>query len=262
MSVYRSDDPDALINSVNSILNQSYICDLYLYRDGKVSEVLQETIDNITQNSRIKYFFSNKNSGLASALNTLIDEALKGDYQFIARMDSDDISRSERIAKQIAYFNENLDIDVCGTSCREFGASYALNEKHLPKTHHELVDFSIIRCPLIHPSVMFRSSIFIDGTRYPTNTAFTEDMALWFDLLKKGRKFGNINEVLLDYHLNENTIERRKGFTKAVSEVRIRIYNMFLLKKFSFKNIFLIFSRFAFHLMPSYLVKLAYKKAR
>lgn len=109
---------------------------------------------------------------------------------------------------------------------------------------------------------MFRSVVFIAGNRYGTDTTLTEDMELWFSLLKKGYRFGNINEVLLDYRLNENTIERRKGTDKAWSEVRIRISNMFALNKFSLKNLLLICSRILFHVMPSTLIKLAYKKAR
>ena len=262
MSVYKLDDSTALIDAATSILNQSYACDLYLYRDGKVPLYLQNTINELCKNDKIKYFYSDKNAGLACALNKLIDAVLLGDYQFVARMDSDDISRCERIVKQVNYFNEHSDVDVCGTSCREFGASYALDEKHLPQTHDELMNFSIVRCPFIHPSVMFRSSVFITGNRYPINTSLTEDMALWFDLLKKGYKFANINEILIDYRLNEDTINRRMGFVKAFSEVSIRSHNMLKLKKFSLTNLLLIYARIIFHLMPSKLLKLAYKKAR
>ncbi len=115
-------------------------------------------------------------------------------------------------------------MDVCGTSCHEFGASFSLDEKHLPKGHDQLVEFSITRCPFIHPTVMFRSSVFEKGHRYPTNTSLTEDMALWFQLLKSGCVFANLNDVLLDYRLNENTINRRHGIGKAFSEIRIRFF--------------------------------------
>lgn len=262
MSVYKSDDPEALIESVNSILNQSYKCDLFLYQDGPVPEVTQEVIDRFRVNSSVHYYRGEENSGLAFALNRLIDKVIGNGYHFIARMDSDDIAHVDRIFEQVHYFNNNPSVDVCGTSCREFGASYALDEKHLPTTHEQLLIFSITRCPFIHPTVMFRESVFSDGNRYPTNTLLTEDMALWFELLSKGYRFGNINKVLLDYCLTEDTINRRKGLGKAMSEVRIRTRNMFILKQFSFKNLLLIYSRVVFHLMPSFLVKIAYKKAR
>jgi glycosyltransferase involved in cell wall biosynthesis len=262
MSIYRLDDLNALKDAVDSILNQTYPCDLFIYRDGSVDVHIQNYIDEISNNARVKYFYADDNSGLAFALNKLIDEVVVGNYQFVARMDSDDISREERIEKQINYFQNNLKVDVCGTSCREFGASFALDEKHLPMSHEDLLSFSIIRCPFIHPSVMFRIRIFSADNRYPTDTVLTEDMAFWFNLLDKGYRFGNLNEVLIDYRLNENTITRRTGIEKAVSEVRIRTKYMFALKQVSLRNSVLIFSRIIFHLLPSNLVKLAYKKVR
>lgn len=262
MSVYKSDDPDALLDAFNSMLGQTYPCDIFIYRDGLIPKALGDVLEKIATFSNVSLVASEKNKGLAYALNVLIDKVMTKNYDFIARMDSDDISRINRVEMQVNYLNSNVDIDVCGTSCREFGASFALNEKHLPTTHDELLNFSITRCPLIHPTVMFRSTVFSSGVRYPTDTSFTEDMALWFALLERGYRFGNINEVLLDYRLNENTIYRRKGIHKALSEVKIRLTNMMVLKKVSFKNFGLILSRFVFHLMPAYLLRVAYKRMR
>lgn len=262
MSVYHSDSPKSLKLAVDSILKQTVPCDLLIYQDGDVSEELSNQLKEYVDKNNVKLFVNSMNKGLASGLNYLISYALEENYEYIARMDSDDISREKRIEKQVEFLNENLDIDVVGTSCREFGASFALEEKHLPKSHEELINFSITRCPLIHPTVMFRASVFYHGIRYPENTTLTEDMALWFLLLNKGYRFANINEILLEYRLNEETINRRKGFNKAMSEVNIRVRNMISLKQINFKNVSLIGARIIFHLMPISLVKLAYKKAR
>lgn len=262
MCVYRSDDPEMLKISINSILNQTTKCDLLIYQDGEIPSMLSEVLQQYSERGEIKLFVNLINKGLASGLNYLINHSLESGYDYIARMDSDDISRSERIEKQVNFFINNPTIDVVGTSCHEFGASFALDEKHLPVKHNELLDFSITRCPFIHPSVMFRSSVFEKGHRYPENTTLTEDMALWFELLNDSIQFGNLNEVLLDYRLNEDTIKRRKGLNKALSEFKIRFINMISLKRVSVKNIVLISSRIVFHLLPDFLVKLAYKKSR
>lgn len=262
MSVYRSDSVEMLKIAIDSILEQTVKCDLLIYQDGEVPKELSNVLEEYSDRGDAILFVNSINRGLAVGLNYLITHSLEKGYDYIARMDSDDISRPSRIEKQILFLNKNPKIDILGTSCREFGASFALDEKHLPKTHEELISFSITRCPLIHPSVMFRPSIFNNGIRYPEHTALTEDMALWFLLLNNGYRFANINEVLLDYRLNEGTINRRKGFKKAISEINIRTRNMVSLKQVNVKNISLIGARIIFHLMPSSLVKLAYKKAR
>jgi hypothetical protein len=87
-------------------------------------------------------------------------------------------------------------------------------------------------------------------------------MALWFYLLQNGFRFANINEVLLDYRLDEQTIYRRKGFNKALSEIKLRSKYMKILKQTSLKNIMLIYSRILFHLMPANVLRMAYKWGR
>ncbi|KFK97880.1 MULTISPECIES: glycosyltransferase [unclassified Serratia (in: enterobacteria)] len=263
MSVYRLDELRHIELAVDSILNQTKPCSLYIYQDGPVSPDISNLLRSIAkENESVTLLCSKKNNGLAHALNAMIDCVISRGYDYIARMDSDDISYLNRIERQVSHMVKNPDVDILGTSCREFGATYALKEKHLPIMHDELVDFSVTRCPFIHPTVMFKSKVFSNGARYPTDTCLTEDMALWFLLVKQGFKFSNLDEVLLDFRLNEGSIKRRKGFNKAISEFRIRAYYMFTLKKVSFKNVFFISLRFFLHLLPLSLMKLLYKYAR
>ncbi|MDX7762179.1 glycosyltransferase [Aeromonas caviae] len=263
MSVYRTDSFQFVKDAINSILSQTYPCTLYIYQDGPVSTEISYLLDTISYaNDNVIFFVSDVNHGLAHALNFMIDHVVSEGYEFIARMDSDDISRPTRIAKQIAYFKQHPDVDVLGASCREFGASYALVEKHLPKSHAELVDFSVARCPFIHPTVMFRTRLFFNGVRYPTDTKLTEDMALWLKLIEDGYRLANLNEVLLDYRLNANAVKRRQGIGKAISEFDIRFKHMRAMKKNSPKNIILISSRLLFHVLPLPIIKMLYKFAR
>jgi hypothetical protein len=262
LSLYISDTVDDFLKATDSILNQSYNCDLHIYCDGPLDSEVYSYLLFLKKDKRVVVYENDVNKGLAYGLNFLIDKMLSLNYKYIARMDSDDISRTTRIFQQVKYLEKELDVDVLGTSCAEFGATYASAEKHLPKTHDSLLSFSITRCPFIHPTVMFRRSVFEGGIRYPTDTSFTEDMALWFVLLENGFKFSNLNDVLLDYRLNENTVERRHGFSKALSEFNLRLKYMFRLRQFTLKNLTLIISRLFFHVMPIKVMKFAYKKLR
>ncbi len=263
MCVYKNDPLEQLIKSVSSVLNQSKGVDFYIYIDGDIPKCVYSYLSKIDiENSAVKLFSSRENRGLAFGLNVLLEKALDAGYEFIARMDSDDIAYAIRMEAQYEYMLENNDIDVLGTSCREFGSSFSLKEKHLPSKHNDLFVFSITRCPFIHPTVMFRSRVFTSGIRYPENTPFTEDMALWFLLLDSNFKFGNLNQILLDYRLNENTIERRRGINKAFSEMKLRFKYMLRLNQFSLKNVIFISARLFFHMMPELLIKQLYLKLR
>ena len=260
MCVYNGDDPTHLHDAITSILNQTVSVDLYVFQDGPVNESIL-TVFNHFQGQFI-ILKSTINVGLACGLNQLIDIVVTKEYEYIARMDADDVSYKDRIERQINFLDEHNEVHLLGTSCREFGSSFSLDVKHLPTMHNELLNFSISRCPLIHPTVMFRISVFKSGYRYPTDTSFTEDMALWFILLASGHHFANINDVLLDYRLNEDTVKRRRGFKKSFSEFKVRFKYMFVLRKVSFWNLFLVTTRLFFHMLPPRLIALCYKHLR
>jgi glycosyltransferase involved in cell wall biosynthesis len=264
MSVYKKDNSVDFKQAADSVLSQSYKnIELFIFIDGEVGEELNIIIEDLNRNKRVHIFNHVENKGLAFGLNYLIDQVISSKhYKYIARMDSDDICHFDRLELQVNFMNTNTEIDVSGTSCHEFGASFALEEKHLPKEPSELFEFSIAHCPFIHPTVIFRASIFDDGVRYPTDTEMTEDMALWFILMEHGYKFANLNKVLLDYRLNEQTLLRRSGFRKMYSELKTRVRYMFKLKQVTIKNCFLLACRIVFHLLPVWLLKIIYKKCR
>ena len=197
MSVYKNDNLVCLKDAINSILNQSYdATSLFIYVDGPVPSDIFEYLDILSNHKNIFVHFDNVNKGLASGLNYLIDEVVSlRKFQYVARMDSDDISVLTRITEQVTYMEENPSLAISGTFCEEFGSSVALKVKKLPTAHEKLFRYSCTRCPFIHPSVIFRVSVFEEGYRYPENTTFTEDMGLWFELLNAGKMFGNLDKV-------------------------------------------------------------------
>lgn len=262
MCVYRSDSPDYLMSAIKSILDQSYKCDLFIYQDGKIPEELLTILTKFSKKDNVFIYKNAINNGLAFGLNYLIDITLPMGYQYIARMDSDDISLKDRLQEQVCFLEKNSEIDVLGCYCKEFGSNFALEVKKVPVHHDKLLQFSIARCPFIHPTVIFRSSVFEKGYRYPENTKLTEDMALWFELLNNGFIFSNLDKVLFEYRLNSNTIARRKGIKKSISEFTIRIKNMRKLNQTSLKNITLISFRLIFHILPDTLLTHIYKKYR
>jgi len=265
ISTYEADSIENLRLSLTSLLRQTHRAfDIFLYCDGQLNPEMDSFVTNLSElQFNLVLIKGDSNKGLANALNCLIDAVLTDKkYEFIARMDSDDIAYASRLQAQVDFLNNNRDVDVCGTSCREFGASFAKEEKHLPVQHEKLLDFSIYRCPFIHPSVMFRRRVFEWGHRYPENTRLTEDMALWFELLESKCRFANLNEILLDYRVGDEMLKRRKGLGKALSEVRIRYNYMIRLRRVSAKNIIMITARLAFHLLPTSVIRILYHRGR
>jgi glycosyltransferase involved in cell wall biosynthesis len=264
ISIYNKSNLDSLISSIDSMLNQSYEeLDIILYIDGTIDDSLYRYIKELKEYNNIFIISSIINKGLGFGLNTIIDFALsKKCYKYLARMDGDDISLSHRIKKQVNFLDQNRDIDVCGTAVTEFGSSFAKREVILPLCHDQLVNYSIYRCPFIHPTVMFRMEIFKSGARYPTNYVVKEDLALWYKLILNGAKFGNLPEKLLSFRIDEFSLKRRHGFHHAYGEMSERIKFMNSIKKKSIKNYILILLKFFLHLLPTSIMGLIYKYFR
>ena len=102
ISVYSKEKPAYLQQSLNSIFAQTMPPDeVVLVEDGPLSEPLLAVIESYAQQHQELHVVKlPTNVGLGLALN----EGLKHcNYNLVARMDSDDIMKPERLAKQAAY---------------------------------------------------------------------------------------------------------------------------------------------------------------
>lgn len=249
------------MDSMNAQTYKNFV--LYICFDGPLDQEKKDVIYSYRDLFSIVVIENKENKGLAYSLNRMIDLVIKSNnIAYIARMDTDDICFPERFEKQIAFMNANEKISVSGTWCIEFNE---VGEKFLKKmdSDHDLLVKSIFKkSPFIHPTVIFRKNVFMDGIRYRVDTYLSEDLFLWIQLIDKGFYFGNIQEPLLLFRTSESLYHRRKGINKAFSELKGRFNGMKKLNALTLKNIYYSLSYFALRLMPVYLIKIAYKYLR
>ena len=120
MSVYFREKAECLDLALESVLiDQSYKpSELILVADGQLTDELYAVIrkyQGIFANMKLVQL--PQNVGLGKALN----EGLKHcSYEWVARMDSDDISLPRRFEKQFEHVKSHPEIDVLGTALSEF----------------------------------------------------------------------------------------------------------------------------------------------
>ena len=111
MSIYRNDRIDFVKLAVESILNQTYKdFDYYIQYDGPVDAEVDAYLSGI-KDERVRILRRAENKGLAQSLNDLLNIVMPMGYEFIARMDADDISEVNRFEKQIEYFESQLEFE-------------------------------------------------------------------------------------------------------------------------------------------------------
>lgn len=262
MSVYKNDKLSFVKLAVESILEQSLSdFNFYIQADGKLSEELYHYFESI-EDQRLIFRRREENKGLANSLNELLSVVLKKQYNFIARMDADDISLNNRLEKQINFLKTHPEVDVVGTwaiEINEQGDEFF--RKTMPISHQECRNFFLKRDCLIHPTVLFRKSYFEKAGLYPTDTFFAEDTKMWQNGFINGCIFSNLPEFLFKFRLDSNFFNRRRGwdYAKNIYTLRAEITkNM----NYGIKGYIYAVLYAGAKMMPTKLLSLIYKKTR
>ena len=120
MSVYFKESPEYLRTSIESIRGQSASTnDFVVVCDGPLTSELDAVLEEEQEKfgSVLHVLRLEKNEGLGNALNKGLKLCKN---ELVARMDSDDISRPERCAKQLHVFEQNPEIDFSSGTISEF----------------------------------------------------------------------------------------------------------------------------------------------
>lgn len=185
--------------AIESILNQTFKnFELLIINDGSTDN--SEEVILSFDDSRICYLSNPSNLGLIDTLNIGL-HAAKGKY--IARMDQDDISISNRIEKQVDFLNTNPEIGLVGTAFQFIG-----DEKyHAYFSDHDNIKLALTFYNSIsHPTVMFRSEICEKHTLYFNKEYIhAEDYKMWTDFIQV-TKVANLPEVLIKYRKHDTQI--------------------------------------------------------
>lgn len=257
MSVYYKANPFHLEEAINSMLNQTHKADeIIIVEDGKLTLELETVLSKYKD--LIKIVKINENVGLGLALNRGIEECRN---DLIARMDADDISLSNRCEKELSIFANNSNIDIVGSWIDEFDSNTKeiKSTRKVPKSTAEIYKFAKRRSAFNHPTVMYKKSSVLKFNGYK-NLRLNQDIDLFGRMLYGGCEAENIQESLLLFRINEDTLKRRKNWQNT----KLYLKTMFNLYKIGFSSIFdFIFTsiaQFAMFVMPISIQKILYER--
>ena len=221
MSVYNN---ESFINeAIDSILNQT-VSDfqLLIIDDGSTDK----SVSLIKQydDARINLVEKDNNTGLIDCLNLGLSLA-NGEY--IARMDSDDISTSDRFQKQLDILENNPEIDICGCWLQEFGKRDKV-VKHKER-HEEIVANMLWSCAMSMGSVLIDRKA-IEGYKFDENKKHVEDYDFW-SRIAWSCTFYNIQEVLYRYRIHETQVSTNYKPLQIQGNIAIKL---FLFKKINY----------------------------
>lgn len=261
MSIYYKEKPAYLAECLTSIENQTIPADeIILVCDGPLTPELDEIIADFAKRHQgvvtVKRFPENRGLGY-----TLADGVELAKYDWIARMDTDDIAREHRFAQQIAYILAHPEVDIVGSNILEFSETPAKPhaERNLPSAHGDIVEFAKRRNPFNHMTVMYRKEAVLAAGNYQPMPGY-EDYYLWVRMLKNGARAGNINEHLVYARADQDMYARRGGwqYFKDGIQAYNTIYRVGLASPVDY--IFRLIGQAAINLVPNKMRTYLYQK--
>jgi glycosyltransferase involved in cell wall biosynthesis len=159
------------------------------------------------------------NQGIVASLNRALGLARA---PLVARMDADDLSRPDRLARQVAFLAQHPDVAVVS------GAMDVVDENGVylrtdvfPTLPDEIARELDHRSCVCHPAVMARTSVMRAVGGYRKLLQYAEDYDLWLRILEVAR-IANLPDVLLSYRLHATTISTRNYVAQELAALAAR----------------------------------------
>lgn len=182
--------------TVNSVLSQTYHnFELIIVNDGSNDETRKILKQYDYENVVIAH--NDNNIGQTKSLNKAFK---KSQGEFIARIDCGDWMEPDRLKLQVGYLDKNLSVDILGTDCQIHNLdSHSVSYISRPEKYQDIKTYSIFRTPVLHVSVLMRSSVFESLGGYNEKFYIAADFDLWSRAIHSGYKISNLQKVLTHY---------------------------------------------------------------
>lgn len=197
-----------LESAVESILRQTYTnWELILCDDGSTDSTY-ELAGQYTERypEKIILLRNERNRKLSYTLNRCLEKA---SGELIARMDGDDISRPERLGKQVQYLLDHPDVDLVGTQMQRFDETGHTGILRAPL--HPKPEMLRGGTPIHHATILTYRSVYdaLGGYTDTETVEGVEDVDLWFRFFERGFTAATLDEVLYEVRMDQEALKRR-----------------------------------------------------
>ncbi len=216
-----------LAEAIDSILEQTFAdFELLVVDDGSTDESAAIVQACKERDSRIRFIQLARNVGMADARNRGVAAATG---QYIAMMDSDDISLPQRLQKQVAFLQSRPDIGALGAGARVMNhdmTTHLFDFETLRQ--HALIALSVfLGYSFTHSTVIIRRDFLTAVGGYKPEQRVCDDLELWPRLLSETRiRFANLPDCLLLYRRHDQSKFHQQSEGEHEVERKIKRINL------------------------------------
>lgn len=231
---------------------------IVLVEDGPITKELESIANEWKQKlgNILTIVKLERNQGLAIALN---EGAKYCTGDFIARMDTDDISLPNRFQVQESYLLKHKDVVLLGGGMIEFNDEEGdLPPRIMPLSLAEIKKAICKTNPFVHPSVFISKELFNQGLKYNPNCRRNQDAEFWFRIIAAGYNVANIPDIIIKFRKDQFMYKKRKKSAKSEFLIFMKgIYQIY--GPFTYRYIYPII-HYIFRLFPAAWSLFIYKK--
>lgn len=212
MAVYKNEVPENFRTAILSMVNQEVQpSEMVIVCDGPLTEGLDAVLAEFEKSEKPVFNIIRlpENKGLANALNIGLQNCK---YEYVLRMDSDDIALSERSKYELEALDEGF--DIVGGYISEFddgNEDKIIATRKVPLEQKDIYEFIKKRSPFNHPSVAYRKSFILSCGNYDPKLRKTEDWDLWVRCILNNAKVRNFDKVFVKMRSGKAMRKRRGG---------------------------------------------------
>ena len=208
-----------LAQAMESVLGQTLTSfELIVVDDGSTDRTAAIVHGFASRDERVR-LLRRRHEGFSAALNAGL-ASVQGKY--VARMDADDISASDRLEKQVLYLDKHPAciavgawIEVIDQEGRHIGLKTYV-------TTHDEISAALLGgiSPIAHPTIVVRCNALRAAGGYDARRHPSEDLDLWFKLAARG-ELANLGEPLLQHRRHRAAMgvrdrEKMQAMTLAI----------------------------------------------
>ena len=220
--------------SIESIILQNYVnYELIIVDDGS-NDSTKEIIKKYCRKRSNIRLISKSNSGLTDTLNFGL-KYCSGEW--IARLDSDDLSAFDRLQKQVMHAQLSNKIGLIGSNAifidkfdrNLYYFSYPIKDIELRN--------NLLNCSKFfpHSSAFFNRELVESLGGYRNRAGIAEDWDLWLRIASKG-EIKNINKPLVKIRIHDDQISKRNSVSQAY-DTRVNVISSMINSKKSYDPI-------------------------
>lgn len=228
MSVYEEDN-SILSKCIQSILNQTFKDFEFIIINDGITAKNRDVLSRFEKNDkRIKVVNNDTNIGLTKSLNKALGISCG---KYIARIDSDDYCRKDRLQIQKEFLDQNEQYVICGSSSKEVSDGKIKEQRsRLVLNDNEIRKVMIYMNPFIHSSLMIRAEVLSNLGGYNESFRYAQDYQLIYQLSKFGM-MKNLADCLVWRHVSTRQISNKNAVAQLLSSIRTRLI---ILKEFRY----------------------------